>query len=168
VSALDVFLLVACLLAAVRGYVRGFFREVMGLAGMTLGCIAAILYWWPAALLLDRLVEVGPTARHILAAMLTFAAVNVVTHLTAIGFDRMARATFMTGIMRVAGALVGLGKGATVSAIVLFMVQTYVPVARVRATIARSTIGSILAATARSTLGATETFMAAPAKPREA
>src|SRR5947207_1551481 len=104
-------LLVALLVPfALRGYVRGFCRESVGLVGLLAGGLAAAA-WGPA-------LGVELVARHLLRPVLAdaigcavlFVAVNLATHLLGALADRAARALFLATVNRAAGAVFGLVK----------------------------------------------------------
>jgi uncharacterized membrane protein required for colicin V production len=144
-NAVDLLLLVVLSICTVRGYVRGIFREIMGLAGFTLGAVAALSFHRPAASFLQRFVDFGSVVEQVVAAILIFIVVNLLTHLAAVGFDRLARAVFLGGVSRMVGALVGLAKGAAVFGFLLFFFRVYVPVPEVAEVINHSRIGAPLA-----------------------
>jgi len=144
----DLFLLILFLVSAVRGYVRGIFREIMGLAGFLVGGAAAAAFCRPAASVVHRYADLGPRSEQVLAAILIFLVVNLLTHLVAIGFDRLARAMFLSGVTRAVGAVVGVAKAAVVLGFLLFVVRSYVPVPRVVEAIDSSALGAPLAGAA--------------------
>ena len=84
-------------------------------------------------------------AEQIVAGILIFIVVNLLTHLAAVGFDRLARAVFLGGISRMVGAVVGFAKGAAVFGFLLFFFRAYVPVPEVAEVISHSRIGAPLA-----------------------
>jgi len=141
----DLFLLIVLSICAVRGYVRGLFREIMGLAGFILGAVAAVSFHQPAASFLHRFVDFGSVGGQIIAAILIFVTVNLLTHIAAAAFDRLARAIFLGGLSRIVGAVVGLGKGAAVFGFLLFVLRVYLPLPHVAEVINRSTLGAPLA-----------------------
>lgn len=141
----DLLLLGLFAVCAVRGYFRGVFREVMGLAGFVLGAVAAVLFSAATAAELRRFVELGPVAAEVITAVTIFIGVNMLTHLAAALLDRLARATFLTGVARVAGAFVGLGKGAVLVGFLLFLVRALAPMPHVVDAIDHSRLGAPLA-----------------------
>ena len=150
----DIFLLIVLLICSVRGYVRGLFREIMGLAGVILGALAAVGFHEPVASVLKGLGDFGPLGGQIIAAILIFVAVNLLTHVAAVGLDRLARAVFLSGLSRIVGAVVGLGKGAVVLGFLLFALRVYLPVPHVAEAINRSKLGAPLADVAATVLHA--------------
>lgn len=141
----DLFLLIVLSICAIRGYVRGLFREIMGLAGFILGAVAAVSFYRPAASFLQEFADFGSAGGPIVAAILIFVVVNLLTHLAAVGLDRLAKAIFLSGLSRVMGAVVGMGKGAAVFGILLFFCRAYLPQSDVAEVIDSSTLGAPLA-----------------------
>jgi len=145
VNAVDVILIVLLSLCAVRGFVRGLFRETMGLAGFTLGAGAAVLYWRPVAALLTRYGGLGPVLAQVGAALAIFIVVNLVTHVGALLLDRVAKTMFLSGVTRVAGAIVGAGKGAIAVGFLLLFLRSSAVVPEVADAIGASRLGGPLA-----------------------
>lgn len=159
-NAVDLCVLVLLSLCAIRGFVRGVFRESVGLVGFALGAAAAMLYWRQAAEWLRHLVTLGPVVEQIAAAIGIFILVNLLAHVAAVFLERMARAAFLSTVMRLAGVVVGVGKGAVVLGVVLLVLRTYPLVPGLGETIDASFLGSPLAegaaAVLRSMLGPPE------------
>ncbi len=140
-NAVDIVLVVVLALCALRGYWRGFFRELFGLLGLAVGGLAAV--------------RLTPQGVELLAQYLTlpapimtgvaFAAIFVICHtgLSIVGllFDRLAKAIFLSGINRVAGAVFATGKGAVVIALVLFGLHLFQRFPELDEQIMSSTIG---------------------------
>jgi membrane protein required for colicin V production len=152
VNQVDLVLLALLAVCAIRGYWRGVFRESMGLVGLGLGLAAAAAFWQPAAALLHRIVPLRPLAEQVVAAGLLFAGVNLLAHLLAMALDGVARVLFLGGVTRLAGAVVGVGKGAALLAVVLFLLRSYAPVPAVTEAIGASSLGEPLAQVAESVL----------------
>lgn len=155
----DLVLLALLMLCAVRGFVRGVFRESMGLVGLVLGAGAAMHYWRPAAALLRRVATLGPVVEQIAAGIAIFIVVNLLTHFAAMLLDRLGRAAFLSTVMRLAGAVVGLGKGAVVLGVVLLLLRTYPLSPGLAEAIGASSLGAPLADVAARLLG---TILATP------
>ena len=144
-TTVDVGLLLLFAFCAGRGLFRGMFREIMGLAGVTLGCAAAVTYWEPAAAVLGRFTDFSPLARQGVAALFVFVVVNLGTRLAAMLLDRLAKAAYLSSVTRTAGAIVGLGKGAIAASFLLLLIRTYAPLPAVVDAINQSTLGPPLA-----------------------
>jgi uncharacterized membrane protein required for colicin V production len=132
--------------------VRGVFRETMGLAGVVLGGVGAAAFWQPGSAFLQRALSVRPLTGQILAAVLIFTAVNLIAHLAAIVGERAARLLFLGGVMRLAGAIVGLGKGAAILGFALLLLRSYAPLPGVTQAIGASSLGEPLTEVAESVL----------------
>jgi len=139
-NAIDIALIVILLLCAVRGYWRGFMREFFGLMGLAFGAAAAIRFTAEGAKMIEPYAALPP-------AILTgaaFAAIFIIVHTTVILvgllFDRLAKAVFLRGINRFAGAVFAAGKGAVVMALVLFALHLF-QIAELDEQIMSSTIG---------------------------
>jgi uncharacterized membrane protein required for colicin V production len=150
----DLVLVALLAVCAVRGYVRGLFRETMGLAGLVIGGTAALVFARPGATFLHRFTGLGEVTDQVLAAILIFGIVNLLTHLLAVFLDRVARAAFLSGVTRVAGAVVAVGKGTVIVGLVLFFLESYVPFPTVAQAISKSTLGAPLVKTTANVLRA--------------
>jgi membrane protein required for colicin V production len=155
VNSVDAVLVALFGLIAIRGYVRGVFRELMGLAGLALGGAAAVGFWRPAAAEVGRLLDLDPQAAALVAVIGIFIVVNLLTQLAAMALDRMARAMFLTSVARVAGAIVGLGKGVVFFGFTLFVLRSVVPIPRVVDAIDGSMLGAPLVEAAGNLFRAT-------------
>jgi membrane protein required for colicin V production len=162
VNRVDFALLALLAVCAIRGYWRGLFRESMGLVGLVLGAVAATTFWQPAAAGLHRLVSLRPFVEQLVAVCLVFAGVNLLVHLGAMTLDRIARLLFLGSVTRLAGAVVGVGKGAVVLAVVLFLLRAYAPVPAVTEAIGTSSLGEPLAQVAESVLRRGAVFAQSP------
>jgi membrane protein required for colicin V production len=137
----DALLVVLLVPFALRGYVRGFCRESVGLAGLVGGALAAAAGGsaLSAALIARHLMP--PLIAEIVAFAGIFIAVNLLAYLLGLLVDRLARAVFLGGVNRVAGIAFGVAKGAAFLGFVLLVVQEVVPVPAVVETIAKSRLG---------------------------
>ncbi len=127
VNGVDLVLIVLLALCGLRGFVRGLFREATGLVGVVAGGVGAVVYSQAGAALLHHVLPLRPLAEQLAAGVVIFTAVNAVVHILAALLDRVARAAFLGGPVRLAGALLGMGKGAAVLGFVLLGVRVYAP-----------------------------------------
>ena len=104
---------------AVRGYVKGLFREVFALLGLSVGLIVSVRYYeqvslwvdsWPYSPLILQVIV------FVLLFFLVYIALNWVGHLLHRSADRM----FLGGLNRLGGLLVGGSKGALFLGVGLF------------------------------------------------
>jgi len=166
VNQVDALLVVLLVPFALRGYVRGFCRESVGLVGLLAGGLAAAA-WGPA-------LGVELVARHLLRPVLAdaigcavlFVAVNLATHLLGALADRAARALFLATVNRAAGAVFGLAKGAALLGFALLLAQRLVPSAALAEVIAASRLGRPLTELATGVVSVGRTLSpASPASP---
>lgn len=137
-SRLDLILLVLLVPFVLKGSWRGFCRESFGLAGILGGAVAASAYAPVVAAWLDsRHALPVPVVRIAAGVLILFAAMAAAAVLGVVA-DRVARTLFLGGANRLAGALLGLGQGATVLGFVLLAIGTYARTPRVEAALARS------------------------------
>jgi uncharacterized membrane protein required for colicin V production len=110
-TALDAVLLLLLVLFAFRGFLRGFLREALGLAGLVLAGLLVVLWSEPIAAVLSSRGGLSPlTARLACAVGLALAVFLAVRFLG--GFVvRLTSAMFLRPIDRVAGVGLGLAEG---------------------------------------------------------
>jgi membrane protein required for colicin V production len=141
VNGVDLVLVLLLTLCGVRGFVRGLFREATGLIGLVAGGAAAAAHAERGAAILHEMLPLGPLAEPLVAGIVIFTAANAVVHVLAAVLDRVARAAFLGGPVRLAGALLGMGKGAAVLGFVLLGARIYAPSPAVAEAIAASKLG---------------------------
>ena len=134
----------------------------MGLAGSILGAATAVLYWRPVAALLTRYLGLGPVLGQVGAALAIFIVVNLITHVGALLLDRVAKTMFLSGVTRVAGALVGAGKGAVTAGFLLLFLRSSALVPEVADAIGTSRLGAPLADVAARLLRVGSEAMGSP------
>jgi membrane protein required for colicin V production len=121
---IDITLLVVLLLFGLRGYFRGFFREMFSLLGLSAGAIGAARYaesvglwvasYWPApAILLKGL-----------GFVFCFFLIYVLFNLIGWLLHRSAKALFLQTVNRFGGIVLGLGKGVALAALAVFTVTS--------------------------------------------
>src|SRR5207245_1691426 len=87
-----------------------------------------------------------------------FVAVNLVTHVLGALTDRIARALFLGGVNRVAGAVFGLAKGAALVGFALLVAERVVPSGTLTQVIAASRLGRPLTELATGVVGVGRTL----------
>ena len=113
---------------AVRGYVKGLFREVFALLGLSVGLIVSVRYYQQVSLWVDSW-PYSPLILQVIVFVLLFflvyIALNWVGHL----LHRSANLLFLGGFNRLGGLLVGGSKGALFLGVGLFFAisQSWVP-----------------------------------------
>lgn len=150
--AVDVAVVAFVLLAALRGWWRGFFRELFGLLGLAVGLYAASEY---APVVSPWIAErvTGPEAlRDGLSYVGVFVAVNLATNIVGLILDRLAAVLLLGGVNRAVGAVFGAGKATAVAAAVLLFVHLFPPLAEIDQQVMASPIGRSLVETAGEVL----------------
>ena len=126
IQILDLGIGILAVLFLLRGLLRGFIHEVAGLIGIFLGLFLAGRYY---PLLMPQFIGVIENSRW--AASLSYIAIFVlaliVVALCAALLKRFMALTFTARLDSLLGALVGLAKGVFVCAIVLALMQRFVP-----------------------------------------
>lgn len=113
---------------AVRGYVKGLFREVFALLGLSVGFIVSARYYEQVSLWVDSW-PYSPLILHaivfIVLFFLVYIALNWVGHM----LHKFANLFFLGGFNRLGGLLVGGSKGAVLLGVGLFFAlsQSWVP-----------------------------------------
>ncbi|HEY1233871.1 MAG TPA: CvpA family protein [Candidatus Binatia bacterium] len=117
---IDVILASVLALFGLRGFFRGFFREIFSLLGLIAGFTLAtewaqpaanyVAMWWN---LPPLFLEGGTFVAVFFVAYFTFNLIGWLLH-------RLQSLLFIQSLNRAGGVLVGLGKGATVLALVVF------------------------------------------------
>jgi membrane protein required for colicin V production len=122
-NSVDVVLAIVLAIFALRGYWRGFFRESFGLFALFGGLAVAMRFAPAVAVFLEP--HVGqPLIREGTAFVGTFVLTHALVTLMGFLLDRLAgAATF--GLRRVAGAVVGVGKGGALAAFVLLFLHLF-------------------------------------------
>jgi membrane protein required for colicin V production len=122
-SGVDVVLVVVLMAFALRGYGRGFFRESFGVLGLIAGVAAALQFTpWAMGLAQDRL-SLPPVAQEGVAFVAVFAVVYAVLNVIGFGMNRLAGASRLWVVNRLAGAVIGIAKGGVVLAAVLLVLH---------------------------------------------
>jgi membrane protein required for colicin V production len=140
-NAVDIVLIIVLTACALRGYWRGFFRELFGLLGLAAGAIAAITFTAEGVEFLKEYVTLAPPILSGIAFVGIFIVAHTAVNLVGLIFDRLAKAMFLRGVNRIAGAVFATGKGAVVLALVLFAVHLSQVLPVLDEQIMRSTLG---------------------------
>jgi membrane protein required for colicin V production len=124
VNWVDPILLVILFLFGLRGYFKGFFRESFSLGGLVVGFIAAVRY--------DDLIAVAAAAHANLSPFIlkgvAFVAVFFIVYFafSLIGWalHRSAKMLFLRTVNHLGGIAIGLGKGAAITALIIFFLTS--------------------------------------------
>ncbi len=122
IAPVDLVVLGLLLLSGIWGFLRGFVREVLGIAGW-LGAVAATWFVLPFAQPLARDLIAIETVADGAAALLIFLIALVIFSLIAGAIAQQVRSSSLGALDRALGFLFGLGRGALVAVIALLVVQ---------------------------------------------
>ena len=123
----DALLLVVLLPFALRGWVRGFCRESLGLGGLVGGILLAAAGGPPLASALIARGLLAPFTAHLVAPAVLFLVATVSARLLGVLAERLARALLLGSVNRIAGLVFGTLKGAAAIGFALLFVQRVAP-----------------------------------------
>jgi membrane protein required for colicin V production len=112
-------------ITALRGFWRGFLRESFGLLALVAGAAAAFQFSALAAAAMQQHVRLPAAAQTGAAFVVIFAVVHTVVNGAGAFFDRAAGESSLRSLNRIAGAAVGVGKGAAVTSVVLLFLHLF-------------------------------------------
>ena len=115
----DLILAILVALAAVRGFVRGFFREIFGLAGLVIAVTAALYGYQGLASHMAAAYPLLPWQSQILAFTMIAVVVGLLAALVTHVWVRIIRLTPFALIDRVGGALFGALKVTLIALVIL-------------------------------------------------
>jgi membrane protein required for colicin V production len=125
VNRIDVVLAVVLALFALRGFQRGFSREIFALLGLVGGVAAAAALYADAAVMLPP--EVPDIVRPALAFAGIFLGVALAAKLVGMLVHRLLGLTLLSPLDRVAGILFGAAKGAAMLVMAVAVVRAVTP-----------------------------------------
>ena len=135
---IDVVIAIVLALFALRGFWRGFSREFFGFVGLIGGLVVAAATYGRAVAYLPA--AVPESVRPIVAFAAVFFAVDLAANIAGVVAHHLLGVLFLSPVNRLAGALFGAAKGATMAAIALLLVRAYTPSAALLVELARSTL----------------------------
>jgi membrane protein required for colicin V production len=124
VNILDVILLSLLFLFGLRGYVKGFFREIFSLGGLIVGFMAAVRYNHIVATLSQEYWKDSPLLLKGASFVAIFFAVYVSFALLGWLFHHSEKFLFLQTLNRAGGIVIGIGKGAAVMALIVFFMSS--------------------------------------------
>jgi membrane protein required for colicin V production len=128
-------------LAALRGYWRGFFRELFGMLALAAGILAAPRWAGMVAAWLGDSLPMPDVVRDGVAFVAAFMVAYTVVNLAGLMLDRLASSLMLAGVNRVVGALLGAAKAGAVAAVVLLVIHLFPPLRSVDDQITASAVG---------------------------
>jgi membrane protein required for colicin V production len=124
VNALDIIPLSLLFLFGLRGYVKGFFRELFSLAGLIVGFVAAARYNHTVATLSEEYWKISPFILKGASFVAIFFAIYLCFNLLGWFIHQSAKFVFLQTLNRVGGIAIGIGKGAAVMALIVFFMSS--------------------------------------------
>ena len=121
---LDVILLSLLFLFGLRGYVKGFFREIFSLGGLIVGFMAAVRYNHIVATHIQEYWKDSPLLLKGASFVAIFFAVYVSFALLGWLFHHSEKFLFLQTLNRAGGIVIGIGKGAAVMALIVFLMSS--------------------------------------------
>ena len=120
----DLTVLGVLLLFALRGFIRGFFREIFSLAGLVAGFMLAAAYERPASAFVATYWQTSPLILKGVCFIGIFFSVYFLLSLTGWFLHRSAKLLFLTTLNRAGGIAIGVGKGVAVAALAVFLLSS--------------------------------------------
>jgi membrane protein required for colicin V production len=131
-AAIDIFFIVLIVIAAIRGYFRGFVTEIFSVAGPILSLLAAIFLSKPVSRIITPLSpNGGELGNQIIAFLIVFVVVYLVVFVLQRLLNGLLENLHLEGIDRALGVLLGIVEGLT-AAFLITIVLTLIPLAETR------------------------------------
>jgi membrane protein required for colicin V production len=124
VNLVDAIVLGILILFGLRGYFKGLFREVFSLAGLVIGFMMAVRYDESLAALGEGYWKVSPILLKGAAFVAIFFVVYFLFSLAGWLLHHSAKIVFLYTINRIGGVAVGVGKGAALTALIVFFITS--------------------------------------------
>ncbi len=121
-NVLDIVLFVILVIAAINGFVKGFFVELASIASLILGIWAAVEFSGFVQPWLSKYVSWSVNAVRLVSFILIFIFVVMVVHLIATLTEKFVRAIALSIFSRLAGAIFGAIKAAFILSILMIIV----------------------------------------------
>ena len=119
---LDLFILIPIVWATIRGFSKGLIIELATLAGMILGILAASYFASRVSQFLSEYFTIGPSAMKIIAYILIFVVVLLVSWLIGKAITKAVDLVALGWLNKILGAVFGLAKGIIIAALIVMMV----------------------------------------------
>jgi len=124
VNWVDVFVLAVLALFGLRGFFRGLFREALSLAGLVVGFMLAVAYDQEVATYAASHWTVSPIVIKGTAFVAIFFLVYFIFSLVGWFLHRSEKLLFLQTLNRGGGIAIGVGKGAAVTALAIFVLTS--------------------------------------------
>lgn len=123
-NTVDLILMVFLFLFGLRGYIKGFFREIFSLAGLIVGFVAAVRYNHTVATLSEEYWNISPFILKGASFVAIFFAIYFCFNLLGWFFHRSEKFLFLQTLNRTGGIAIGIVKGAAVMALIVFFMSS--------------------------------------------
>ena len=117
----DVVIVALILLVAIRGYLRGLFREVFSLLGLVVGFFFAARYHTSVSLFWQDSWQFSPMLLQVLSFISLFFVIYLLFNIVGLLLHRSAHFLFLGTFNRLGGVLIGAGKAAVLLGLVVFV-----------------------------------------------
>jgi membrane protein required for colicin V production len=124
VNIVDLILLSLLFLFGLRGYVKGFFREIFSIAGLIVGFMAAARYNHTVATLTEEYWKISPLILKAAWFVAIFSAIYFCFNLLGWFVHHSEKILFLQTLNRAGGIVIGIGKGAAVMALIVFFMSS--------------------------------------------
>jgi membrane protein required for colicin V production len=123
-SALDIVFAALVFLLSLRALLRGFITELMSMASVTLGLLAAFVFHKPgAAFVAEKWFPANPVISDIIAVIalfiIVFVGVKILEHI----LNDIVSAVDLGGVDRIAGFFLGLAEGALLVTLLVWLIS---------------------------------------------
>ncbi len=126
-AAVDIFFIVLIVVAAIRGYIRGFVTEIFSVAGPILALLGAIFFSKPLSRVITPLSpQGGELGNQIISFLILFVIIYLVIFLLQKALHSALEHMHLVGADRALGVLLGILEGLT-AAFILTIILVLVP-----------------------------------------
>ncbi len=122
---IDLILIIPILWFAYTGFKRGLIIELASLVALILGIYAALYFSFYIEDFLDKVLNMGPKYRAIVAFIMTFVVVIVVVHIIGKILEKLINLVALGFLNKMAGGLFGILKGAVFLSIILLIINHF-------------------------------------------
>jgi membrane protein required for colicin V production len=123
VNWIDLIVIVVLALFGLRGFFRGLFREIFSIAGLVAGFLLAVTYARPVASYVEGIWQISPLILKGSAFVAIFFVVYFLMSVAGWLLHRSERLLFLKTLNRTGGIAIGVGKGAALTALVVFFLS---------------------------------------------
>jgi membrane protein required for colicin V production len=123
VNWIDLIVIVVLALFGLRGFFRGLFREIFSIAGLVAGFLLAVTYARPVASYAEGVWQISPLILKGSAFVAIFFVVYFLMSVAGWLLHRSERLLFLKTLNRTGGIAIGVGKGAALTALVVFFLS---------------------------------------------